>query len=197
MTQGPDGGHRQWVLDVLQQFEGRLLRYAERIAPDADQARDVVQYAFLRLCDEPNGAVANVGPWLYAVCRNRAIDLKRKGKRMQQLHQAADQLYAAADTSPEDAAETKDTCQLVRRILTTLPPAQQEVVDLWAEGLGYKEIAGITDRKEGNVRVMMHRAFKALREHPLAQKVLATTDNEQAPKQTRQVPSPLAGEGSA
>ncbi len=172
MTAAQDPNHREWVLEILETFEARLTRYAERITRDSDLARDVVQYAFLRLCGESPETVKTPGPWLYAVCRNRAVDLLRKGKRMQPLNESHGELYPSRDPSPTAAAETKDSCDLLRRIVATLPAAQQEVVDLWSEGVGYQEIGRITNRSEGNVRVIVHRAFKTLREHPLAQPLL-------------------------
>lgn len=187
-----DAARWQWVLSVLQQYEARLLRYALRVTGDADLARDVVQHAFTKLCSQAPQDVQQPGPWLYAVCRNRAVDIKRRESRMQPLNEdAAGALYAGMEPPPAEVAEAHDSCDLVRRLITTLPAAQQEVVDLWAEGLSYREIAGVTDRKEGSIRVMVHRAFKTLREHPLAKQMLETT---QEPSATP-LPSPLAGDG--
>src|SRR5262245_4168788 len=68
-----------WMSSALERFEGRLLRYAQRIVGDSDEARDVVQDTFLKLCRqnpaELNGRLAQ---WLYTVCRNRALDVRRR-----------------------------------------------------------------------------------------------------------------------
>ena len=39
-------------------------------------------------------------------------------------------------------------------------------MDLWTHGFNYREIATITKRSEGSVRVLVHRALTYLREHP-------------------------------
>lgn len=132
---------------------------------------------------EAPGGVRHVGQWLYRVCRNRAIDLLRQAGRMPTMdaknmdgHEANSRaLYGrdGAPASPHNAAETADTARVLKGIVAELPAGQQEVVDLWAEGLSYKEIAGVTGRTEVNVRVTAHRAFKALREHPLTRKLAA------------------------
>src|SRR4051794_796992 len=63
---------REWVLAALEQFEGRLTRYAQRLTCDLDKARDVVQYVFLKLCDQSPKQIENrLAQWLYTVCRNR------------------------------------------------------------------------------------------------------------------------------
>ncbi|MDA7977906.1 MAG: sigma-70 family RNA polymerase sigma factor [Pirellulales bacterium] len=129
------------------------------------------------------GEIRHVGQWLYRVCRNRAIDLLRQAGRMPTVdtrdmdgHDAASgALYrrSSTETAPEAAAETSDTCRALKGIMSELPAGQQEVVDLWADGLNYREIAGVTGRTEVNVRVTAHRAFKALREHPLTKRLAA------------------------
>jgi DNA-directed RNA polymerase specialized sigma24 family protein len=40
---------------------------------------------------------------------------------------------------------------------------QREALTLWSEGFAYREIAAITGRTEGNVRVVVHRALNTLR----------------------------------
>lgn len=165
--------HRHWVLAALDAHERELLRYVGRILGDANLAADVVQDAFMRLCGESPASVLHVRQWLYAVCRNRAIDYLRKGNRMEPLNPglADGQLDHQAD--PAATAELHDTASQVRSILGSLPQPQREVIDLWAEGFSYREIAEVTSRTEANVRVLVHRAFKVLRAHPLARRLLA------------------------
>src|SRR6476659_1411620 len=78
----PDTDRRQWVLAALDQFEGRLLRYAQRLLGDPESARDVVQFVFLRLCDQSSADIDDrLAQWLYTVCRNRALDLLKSNGR--------------------------------------------------------------------------------------------------------------------
>src|SRR5688500_10366399 len=85
-------------------LERPLTLYALRIVGDADRARGVVQETFARLLAagrDVNGrepvepqdpAAAPASPinghltqWLYTVCRNRALDVRRKERRMTRL----------------------------------------------------------------------------------------------------------------
>ena len=78
-------GHagQQWVSMALDRFEGRLLRYAQRITGDPHRAADVVQETFLKLCHEDQASLdGHLAQWLYTVCRNKALDVRRKESRM-------------------------------------------------------------------------------------------------------------------
>jgi len=57
---------------------GKLTRYAAHILGDNDRARDVVQDTFVRLWETDRSEIAQLRDWLYAVCRNRAIDVRRR-----------------------------------------------------------------------------------------------------------------------
>src|SRR5436305_13514668 len=82
----PDGNanadsERMQVL--LRRFERPLLQFATRITGDRERARDVVQETFIKF--QNNGAPsehAEVATWLFSVCRNGALNVCRKEKRM-------------------------------------------------------------------------------------------------------------------
>src|SRR5579871_3368706 len=79
----------EWVRVAVSRFSGPLLRYAQSITGDIEQARDVVQDTFIRLCDEnPEQLLPRLPQWLYTVCRNRALDVQRKQHRTRPLDQA-------------------------------------------------------------------------------------------------------------
>ena len=97
----------EWLRSVLDEFEGPLARYAARLTGDVDRARDIVQETFLRLCKEPRPKVeGRLAQWLFAVCRSRALDAKRKESRMstitigQNESCASKEPAAASATSP-------------------------------------------------------------------------------------------------
>lgn len=69
----------QWISSTLALYEGPLVRYATRLLGDVDRARDVVQDTFLRLCrEEPARLDGHVAQWLFKVCRNRALDVRKR-----------------------------------------------------------------------------------------------------------------------
>jgi len=153
----------EWVLSALDRFEGRLVRYATRLLGDEETARDAVQHAFLRLCDQsPSELDGRLAAWLYTVCRNRALDWLRKNGRQKSLNGRQSDQILGREQDPAASAESKDLYQCLRRLIDELPLRQREVIDLWLDGFSYVEIADITERGETAVRVAAHRALNRL-----------------------------------
>lgn len=164
------------MLAALDSLETRLLGYAARLLHgDEEAARDVVQHAFLRLCDQRESDVGpHVAPWLFTVCRNRAMDLIRERCRQEAFAKAPKVNGHATDNGcdPAASAEQSDLASELRGLLAHLPAAQREAIDLWAQGLSYREIAEVLARGEVGVRVLVHRGLKSVREHPRVKKWL-------------------------
>jgi RNA polymerase sigma factor (sigma-70 family) len=72
------------------------------------------------------------------------------------------------------SAERADLAARLRELLEDLPAPQREVIDLWCEGITYRQIAEVTGRQEGHVRVLAHRGLTALRAHPLVRDLLVS-----------------------
>ncbi len=142
-----------------------LTRYAASILGDADAAKDVVQDSFIKLWQEPRATVADhVRPWLFRVCRNRALDVRRKGGRMKPLDEMQTDRTPVESPGPEAVAETRDSHAQLLRMMQGLPEHQREVVRLkFQNGLSYKEIASITELSVTNVGFLLHTALKTLR----------------------------------
>ena len=88
-------GKEGWIASALARFESPLLHYAAHITRDMELARDVVQDTFLQLClaDRARIEPALAG-WLFAVCRNRALNVCRKEARMTTLDDPAQDIPA-------------------------------------------------------------------------------------------------------
>jgi RNA polymerase sigma-70 factor (ECF subfamily) len=157
---------QRWVRAVVAEYEGRLLRYATQVTGDVERARDVVQEAFLRLCRQPKTEVEDhLAPWLYTVCRNLALDVRRKESRMRSItpEHSAEQPSNEADHTA--AAEQRDTTQHILRLVDSLTDNQREVVRLkFQDGLSYREISRITELSVSNVGYLIHTAIRRLRE---------------------------------
>jgi RNA polymerase sigma-70 factor (ECF subfamily) len=159
VTDGP------WIRETLERFEGRLVQYAKGITGDLEEARDVVQETFVKLCAQRREDVeAHVGRWLYAVCRNQALDVRRKGRAMSIDHQAPGLERADAGRSPAAEVETREEGSRALALLATLPEKQREVLRLkFQAGLSYKEICEVTGHSIGNVGYLVHVGLKSLR----------------------------------
>ncbi len=149
--------------DILDEYEGPLLRFAARITGDVDRARDVVQETLLKLCQRPPQA-DHVAQWLFTVCRNGALDVCRKEQRMKPLTEQDAQARPADTATPHEAAEQAEEASQVSAALADLPANQQEVLRLkFQSDFSYKQIAGITGLSVTNVGFLIHTGIKKLR----------------------------------
>lgn len=155
-----------WVRSALERFEAPLTRYAFRITGDLERARDVVQDCFLRLCDESPEHIDNhLAPWLFRVCRNRALDVRRREARTQQLDDGRSDQIASPDPLPSKSLELREGLTRVFKLLETLPDNQQEVICLkFQNELSYREISKVTGLSVSNVGYLLHHGLRALRE---------------------------------
>jgi RNA polymerase sigma-70 factor (ECF subfamily) len=154
---------REWVLGLVDRFEGPLTIYATRLLRDVDRARDVVQDTFLRLWQSDRAQIeAHAAKWLYAVCRNRAHDVRRKEKRMTRLDDGLGAGAVAAE--PPAASGSMAEAPRLQALVSALPARQQEAVRLkFQAGLSYREIAEVMDTTANNVGVLLHTAIKSIR----------------------------------
>ena len=177
MNQPSGRRRREWVLSVLDEYEARLTRYAARVLGDEHAAQDVVQFAFLKLCEQsPEELDGRVGRWMYTVCRNRAFDMIRASGRTIEWDRTEAVGAAGHEPDPADSAQREELYDQLAQRVAELPQAQREAVDLWAEGFTYREIAEMTGQREGNLRVLVHRAIKRLRADPATQRLMDHSD---------------------
>lgn len=158
----------EWVREAVGRYEAPLLRFTARLLGDAEAARDVVQDAFLRLCERPRAEVdGHLAEWLYTVCRNRALDVLRKESRMDRqtpMPDAPPDGAASREPDPAAASEAREATGRMLAALATLPPRTQEVLRLrFQEGLSYREIAGVMQLTVSHVGVLLHNGLKSLR----------------------------------
>lgn len=157
---------REIVERSLRDHESALVYYvAGLLNGDHERARDVVQDAFMRLCNQdPEQIEENVKAWLYTVARNRAFDVIRKESRMV----VSDLVPDSEDMGHPDPALLSSQRDQTREILAwveELPHNQKEVVLLrFQQNMSYKEIAEVTGLKTGNVGFLLHTGLKTLRE---------------------------------
>ncbi|MFN2476283.1 MAG: RNA polymerase sigma factor [Chthoniobacterales bacterium] len=159
---------------LVRQFEPRLFSYAMRIIGDSGRAHDVVQEVFVQLEKRLRAPGNDVtAKWLYTVCRHRALNVVRKERRLAFVtEEVLDRDESSAEMPPQQL-QHKEAAGFLLRIVSTLPPRQQEVLQLrFQNDLSYQEISDITELTVSNVGVLIHTALKTLRQ----KYALAATD---------------------
>ena len=153
--------------EIVRRFELPLLQYAARITGDRERARDVVQETFVQLQRATREQVDDNAPakWLFTVCRNRALNVCRKERRMSYLEDEVLAVREDEEAAPNEQLERKEARGFLLRIVETLSPRQQEILQLkFQNDLCYGEIAEITQLSVSNVGVIIHNALKTLRQ---------------------------------
>ena len=171
---------RDWILLAVDKFERPLTIYATRLVGDVDRARDVVQDTFMKLWQADRKTVdGHLAKWLYTVCRNRALDVRRKEHRMTTLEGADMEgmdgiagkrvdgvpAHSRADgIGGSGSRENREAAVGMADFVGALPERQQEAVRLKFQGeLSYREIAEVMNTTVSNVGVLLHTAIKSIR----------------------------------
>lgn len=164
MTPAPPPAEPDLLVLARTDHEARLLRYARRIVSDAARARDVVQETFLTLARQPPDPDLRprLAPWLFTVCRRKALNQLRAEARHTPLDSAAP--MPSADPDPAARLLQSEDRRHLLGLVEHLPETQREVVRLrYQEGFSYQEISAITAHTVGHVGVLLHTALQTLR----------------------------------
>lgn len=164
---------QDWVAKLFAQLEGPLVAYVRpRVGGDVEQAQDVVQESFVKLCQQRWPQIEeNATAWLYKTCRNRAIDIIRREGRMGAVSSSMDvsTITDPAERGPETRTEQLEEIDRMKLQIKDLPDRQQEILRLRLhDGLSYKQIAEVTGLTATNVGYLLHQAIAKLRIHMTA-----------------------------
>jgi len=172
---GDTGSDNGWIGQALERYERPLVRYAQRLTGDPDAARDVVQDTFLRLCRAERQKVEQgLGPWLYTVCRNRALDLLRREKRVVKLDEEGTAAPVGEGGGPAEATGRNELRTLVLEALGALSAQHQEAFRLkFQDDLSYREIGRVMGVSLGQVSKLIAVALAAVRDSLRARGALA------------------------
>ncbi len=163
--------------ELVRTYSGRLLAVARRIVGNDEEARDVIQDAFLnafRSLPRFQGE-ARLSTWLHRIVVNSALMKLRTRRRkpeesIEPLLPAflADGHYAEKFSTWGEQADTAlsrtETKALVRRRIDELPESFRTVLLLRdIEGLDTEETARVLETTPNAVKIRLHRARAALR----------------------------------
>ena len=132
---------------------------------DREGADDIASEAWieaLRGVHRFEGDEKRFRSWLFTIARRRLIDRQRRDSRRSELMAGLSADLSARDVDA-DVLSGLESREAVARIVAALPPLQAEIVLLRIiGGLDVAEVATVVGKKEGAVRVLQHRALRAL-----------------------------------
>ncbi|MCS6990963.1 MAG: RNA polymerase sigma factor [Chitinophagales bacterium] len=154
----------------------RLFRYAMALTKNADEAKDLVQETLYRAWKaKPTGwSSENIFPWLRTIMKNHYVNEWRRFQRWQQWkNQHEMSFWPHAPSLASNETDTKIFFTDYKKVLNMLPRGLRKVVDLYAQGYRYKEIARFLCIPEGTVKSRLFAARKILKPWSAASEVFS------------------------
>jgi RNA polymerase sigma factor (sigma-70 family) len=146
-------------------LKNKMFRLAHQMLDDAEDARDTVQDAFIRLWNirEKLDQYRSVEALAVVTTRNLCLDrIKSKKQMTGRIENHKDEVEEALNESKQDLS---DVVKKIKEIIRTLPDQQKTIIHLRdIEGFEFEEIAQILGMNENAIRVNLSRARKKIRE---------------------------------
>lgn len=182
MSYPPDGGDADGLVlariadgdaDALgalyERYTRVLFGVVHRMTGRPDAAEEVIQDAFHSVWRQARSYSAQRGTvrtWLFAICRNAAIDWRRtRGRRIERETMMEEAAATAGEALVDDRVMARLRAERVRSVVASLPTEQREAIALafWA-GLSQREISERTGTPLGTVKSRIRLATAKLRE---------------------------------
>ncbi len=156
---------------LYDRYNGILKALILRVIHNEAEADDLLQEIFMEIWNHAKNFSAQKGKplgWMVTLARRRAIDGLRK---KQAYARAEERLQTETEQQPDawvhNATEEEitfaDTRVLVRKVINTLPPAQQQAIDLaFFRGMSQREIAAKTNTPLGTVKTRLELGLKKI-----------------------------------
>ena len=151
------------VVGLFDQFRDPLLRYLSGFGLSLSDGEEVLQEVFLSLFQhlDQGKSQENIRGWLFRVAHNLA--LKRRYRTLQDIEVRAEagarEFAIDPAPNPEDQMVNSQTRQRLLAVVDALPELDRRCLFLRAEGLRYREIAGILDMSLGAVSISLARSL--------------------------------------
>ena len=147
-------------------FHPKLYRVAYAFLNDPADAEDILQEAYSKLWEKRNELIIIKQPEAFCVTliKNLCVDFLRSPKN-RKGNDVPEMMEIASETTPESDLESKEKMEHIETLISKLPEKQQIVIRMRGSGdCTLEEIEIVTGESAANVRVLLSRARKSLRE---------------------------------
>ena len=152
-------------------YHRKLYRAAFHLMGNAQDAEDMVQEAYLKLWkrrDELPTDIANLEAYSVTLVKHVCHDALRLA-HLEEDGCPPEELPIAGNTNVAHEVELKDEARQVMTLIDQLPDQQRQIMQMRdVEDLPYEEIEKATGLTSVNIRVLLSRARKKIREQFLA-----------------------------
>lgn len=153
---------------LWREYQHLLLRYFRaKGMPEVEDLASTVWVEVATSLHRFEGSEPDFRRWLFTIAARRRIDdirsIKRRERDAERQRHSDDDLVTPSASDEGDRALGLDRAL---EMVSCLPPDQREAVTLRViADLSVTEVAAIMGRREGSVRVLVHRGLKRLSEH--------------------------------
>lgn len=158
-------GHHEQYTDLVQRYQEPLIHFLRRTLTSEADALDCTQDAFLAAYRNLN-RYSEEHPfraWLYAIARNKALDLLRKRRREVSL--TLEENLVDQQPRPEEVWLVKEQASMLSDVLNELPEHYRQALYLrYHQELSYEEIALVLQVPVSRVKTYLHRGKEKLRQ---------------------------------
>ncbi len=159
------GEHEAFAV-LVRRHNLRFYRIAYRFVSSRAEAEDVVQDAFLKLWENPDGwnpeKNSAFTTWFYRVVVNLCLDRNKKKRPMQMIDEM---LVADESITQEENMIERQNEKLIEQHIAALPERQRIALNLcFYEGISNQEAAAIMGVRLKALQSLLMRAKLALRE---------------------------------
>lgn len=150
---------------LLLPLNARLYKVAFLLLGNEDDAKDVVQDAYLKLWKMRDNITNIDNPLAYCltIVKNMCLD-RHRAASLNLIDKPPEELPIAGDDSASRHIEQQQTNRLLNQCLARLPVQQQQVLRMRdMAGCSMQEIEKATGLTAVNARVLLSRARKSLR----------------------------------
>src|SRR3984957_16208230 len=152
------------VLTLFEQLRIPVFRYLLRKTRNSGRAEDITQETFLRLFRHlrENRLLDNPKAWIFTVASNLAVDATRSESHIKDLDETTwkniEESRTGLQADPEKLMLQRERLDRLHIAVLNLTPLQRECLHLRAEGLRYREIAGLMELSPSTVMDAVRRA---------------------------------------
>ncbi|MBB6179773.1 sigma-70 family RNA polymerase sigma factor [Pseudorhizobium flavum] len=163
-------GERSALKHIFDTEAGRLIALAERILRRRELAEEVVQEAFLRIWTSArqfDGTRGSARGWIYAIVRNRALNVLRDGRREDTVEEGRLETLREGEQMEHilSAWQALDRNSRLHECLGALDERKRRGILLaYVGGYTHGEIAGRLKLPLGTTKSWIRRGLSALRE---------------------------------